>query len=48
MNTWRHHHQVAKNVAGGRAERNLINRVDGTNDKQDALVLDRLQMVLAA
>ena len=48
MNTYRHHHQVAKGVEGGRAERNLLNRVDGTNDKQDALVLDRLQMVLAA
>src|SRR5215467_1266118 len=47
-NTFRHHHQVAKNVEGGRAERNMINRLDGTNDKQDAAVLDRLQVVLAA
>jgi len=48
MSTYRHHHQVAKNVDGGRAERNLINRVDGTNDKADAATLERLQLVLAA
>ena len=48
VSTYRHHNQVAKNVAGGRAERNLISRVDGTNDKQDALVLTQLRAVLAA
>jgi len=46
--TWRHHNKVAKNVAGGRAERNLIDRVDGTSNKQDELVLGQLRMVLAA
>jgi phage/plasmid-like protein (TIGR03299 family) len=48
VNTWRHHEQTVKNVAGGRAERNLLNRIDGTNDKQDALAAQRLQLVLAA
>jgi phage/plasmid-like protein (TIGR03299 family) len=48
VNTWRHHVQVAKNVAGGRPERNMISRIDGTNDKQDALAAQRLQLVLAA
>lgn len=48
VSTYRHHNQVAKNVAGGRAERNLISRVDGTNDKADAEVLGKLRMVLAA
>jgi len=46
MNTYRHHHQVAKGVEGGRAERNLLNRVDGTNDKADARSLEVLQGVL--
>jgi len=46
VNTWRHHVQVAKNVAGGRAERNMINRLDGTNDKADARSLELLQGVL--
>ena len=48
VNTYRHHVQVVKNVAGGRAERNLLNRIDGTNDKQDVLAAQRLQLVLAA
>jgi len=48
VSTWRHHNKVAKNVAGGRAERNLISRVDGTNDKEDAEVLTKLRAVLAA
>jgi len=48
VNTWRHHYQVAKNVAGGRAERNLVNRVDGTSHKADAETIQKLQMVLAA
>lgn len=46
VNTWRHHFQVAKNVDGGRAERNMINRLDGTNDKADAKSLALLQGVL--
>lgn len=46
VNTYRHHHQVVKNVTRG--ERNMLSRIDGTNDKQDALVLSQLQAVLAA
>jgi phage/plasmid-like protein (TIGR03299 family) len=48
VNTWRHHNQVAKGVQGGRAERNLISRVDGTNDKADLATLAKLELVLAS
>jgi phage/plasmid-like protein (TIGR03299 family) len=44
VNTWRHHVQVAKNVS--RPERNMINRLDGTNDKADAKSLALLGGVL--
>jgi phage/plasmid-like protein (TIGR03299 family) len=48
VSTWRHHHQVAKNVAGGRPERNMISRLDGTSDREDAKALQKLQLVLAS
>jgi phage/plasmid-like protein (TIGR03299 family) len=46
VNTYRHHFAVAKNVEGGRPERNMINRLDGTNDKEDTKTLTLLQGVL--
>lgn len=46
VNTWRHHFAVAKGVDGGRPERNMINRLDGTNDREDAKTLAKLQGVL--
>ena len=47
VNTWRHHVQVAKNVTGGRPERNMINRLDGTNAKADALALEHLLAIVS-
>ena len=47
VNTWRHHYQVAKNVAGGRPERNMINRLDGTNAKADAKALEQLLAIVS-
>jgi phage/plasmid-like protein (TIGR03299 family) len=46
--TWRHHHATAKNVAGGRPERNMISRLDGTSNREDEKALQTLQLVLAA
>ena len=46
VNTWRHHVQVAKGVAGGRPERNMINRLDGTNTKADARSMELLMSVV--
>ena len=46
VSTHRHHFQVAKNVAGGRAERNMINRLDGTSDKADAKALQQLMAIV--
>lgn len=47
VNTYRHHVQVAKNVDGGRPERNMINRLDGTSHKADAKTMDLLTAVLS-
>lgn len=46
VNTYRHHFAVAKNVAGGRPERNMISRLDGTNDKADAKALEQLLAIV--
>jgi phage/plasmid-like protein (TIGR03299 family) len=46
VNTYRHHVQTVKNVAGGRPERNMINRLDGTNDKADARALEQLLAIV--
>lgn len=46
VNTYQHHMTVAKGVEGGRPERNMINRLDGTTARNDAKSLQLLTSIV--